>query len=35
MMTESAIVDKIIEEFSSVKWTQIIDAIRPDDTHDH
>jgi len=31
MMTESAVVDKIVEEFSSVKWTQIIDAIRPDD----
>ena len=30
-MTESALVDKIVEEFSSVKWTQIIDAIRPDD----
>ena len=31
MMTESLLVDKIVEEFSSVKWTQIIDAIRPDD----
>ena len=30
-MTESLLVDKIVEEFSSVKWTQIIDAIRPDD----
>ena len=32
MMTDSALVDKITEEFSSVKWTTIIDSLRPNDT---
>ena len=31
-MTDSALVDKITEEFSSVKWTTIIDSLRPNDT---
>jgi replicative DNA helicase Mcm len=31
-MTNSAIVDRLTEIFSVPKWTQIIDALRPDDT---
>jgi len=31
MMTESAIVDRISEIFSTPYWTTIIDALRPDD----
>ena len=32
MMTDSAMVDRLTEIFSVPKWTQIIDALRPDDT---
>jgi len=31
LMTESALKDRIAEEFSSIYWTDIIDALRPTD----